>query len=133
MKRVFQKVQAEMPDVKASAPNPNPNLAMNIAGRTDPLTGNVDYNPFLMQTMSPDDREQTMAHELTHVKQRQEHPIMSLLKSFMPQGDYQNRDNEMEAFQAERNRSLAHRLSVPDPQTGATDIQLPPIRKSTVK
>lgn len=133
MKRVFAKIQGEMPDVKANPPRSNQNLPMNQAARTDPLTGNVDYNPFVLQTMSPDDREQTLTHEMTHVGQRQEHPIMSVLKSFLPQGPYHQRDNEMEAFQAERNRSLSHHLSVADPESGATDIQLPPIRRNVVK
>lgn len=133
MKRVLDKVQAEMPNVKNKGMTSNQNLPMNIAARTSNLTGNIDYNPFVLQTMSPDERENTITHEMTHVGQRQEHPIMSLIRQILPQPEYQQRDDEMQAFQAERNRSLAKRLSVPDPQSGATDIQLPPIRKHPVK
>jgi hypothetical protein len=134
MKRVLAKVAAEMPDVKNPRLESNQKLPMNIAGRTDPLSGKMDYNPFVLQTMSPDERENTVAHEMTHVKQAQDTPFFKrLIDQIMPQGPYNQRDNEMAAFQAERDRSLSHHLSVPDPVSGATDIQLPPIRRQAVK
>ena len=130
MKRVLAKIQAEMPNVRPTALSSNPKLPTNVAARTDPLGGSMEYNPFMLQTMSPAERENTVAHEMTHVKQQQETPFLrQLYNQIMPQGDYNTRSNEMEAFQAERDRSLRNHFSLPDPQSGATDIQLPSMRK----
>jgi hypothetical protein len=130
MRRVLAKIQAEMPGVKPTSLTADPKLPMNVAARTSALTGSMDYNPFVLQTMRPEERENTIAHEMTHVKQQQDTPFFrQLLNQVMPQGAYGQRSNEMEAFQTERDRSLRNHYSVPDPQSGATDIELPSMRK----
>jgi hypothetical protein len=130
MKRVLAKIQAEMPNVRHTSLSSNPKLPSNVAARTDPLGGSIEYNPFMLQTMSPAERENTVAHEMTHVRQQQETPFWSqLYNQIMPQGPYNTRSNEMEAFQTERDRSLRNHFSLPDPQSGATDIELPSPRR----
>lgn len=136
MKRTFAKVSAEYPNTKPVTMTPYNAIEKFLAPSdavaiTNPFTGNISYNPFMMQVMSPDDREQTVAHELTHSRQAQETPwYRTALRALMPQEEYKMRPGEMEAYQAERSR--ANRLdlrNLADPQTGATDIQLPSMRK----
>ena len=103
---------------------------------SNPFTGNMTYNPDMMGQRSQFDKEQTMTHELTHTGQTQNNvPWHKLLTAIferdekVPAGVGSNvnnpyfwRSNELEAFQAERNR--AARLKTPnyaDPITGKRD------------
>jgi hypothetical protein len=148
MQRALKKVTAENPGTKQvsvtpsnSAPLTNLMMPKGAMAVTNPFTGNITYNPEAMQGQSPFDMEQTMTHELTHTRQTQDQPwwkTAASLFSFddkVPQGipkgsmlddPYHWRTREMEAFQSERDR--AARMKTPfymDPETGASDIQLP--------
>lgn len=136
MQETLAKVQAEMPDVQRtnlSAMGPVSKLfaPRGAFATTNPFTKNIKYDAENMNSLNKDEKENTMAHELTHVRQAQNTPFMKrLIDAIMPSKlPYAQRGNEMEAFQTERDRSLKNHLSMPDPQTGATDIQLPSIRR----
>jgi hypothetical protein len=152
MQRAMTKVMAQYPGTKQVTVSPSssslitslmmPRGAMAV---TNPFTGNISYNPEAMQGQSPTDMEQTLAHELTHVRQTQNQPWWKTAASLfapdekVPAGIGQNsvwnspynwRPREMEAFQTERDR--AQKMNIPgysDPVTGATDIALPPMNK----
>jgi len=132
MQRILAKIQAENPSVKPVTMTPSTGnplerifLPRGAQAITNPFTGNIRYNPEALQGQSENDLSNTVTHELTHSKQAQETPwYRTALQAFLPQGEYSKRPYEMEAFQSERNRSLANNLSMSDPQTGATDIQL---------
>lgn len=150
MQRALRKVLAERPDIKpvsvssSSAPSSFLTRMMMPRGSiatTNPFTGNITYNPDMMAGQDP---EQVMVHELTHSKQAQTTPwyktAMSLFSpdEKVPSGispnsslndPYQWRPRELEAFQAERDRSSSMGMSTPDPVTGARDIQLPSMKK----
>lgn len=122
------KVQAEMPDV-ANAPVENMGwLDQLIAGAKGKMNGgltmalthnsgggSVALNPAAMAQVGQSDREDTIAHELTHVRQarrdfgdknilqRAAQVFQDLQEAHMPYGQ---QPNELEAFQAEGNRAV---------------------------
>jgi len=137
--KAIKKVKKEMPDQAATGVEPSGFLGKFLSrganASTNPFTGNVSYNPDMMQRMSPDETENTFAHELTHSRQIQAKPYLnrftdvmkSMVPRFMGGGDeeYYQRPREMEAFQAERDRTSRMGLrGMPDPTTGARDINL---------
>ena len=156
MQRAYTKVSGEMPDVKKVSVSPRgSNLLTGLMmprqsfAVTNPFTGNITYDPDMMVGQSPTDMENTLAHELTHVRQTQNMPwyqhMMSIGQNMLgmdrgqtPAGlnqssplnnEYYWRPSEMEAFQTEKNRTLNQGLDVPDPMTGSRDIILPSKRK----
>lgn len=143
MQRALAKVQGEMPDVKQVSIGPSGFLSRlfmpkSTLATTNPFTGNIGYNPEAMAGVGQDELENTIAHELTHVRQTQNVPwykkIMDMVSpvestpsiaSGSMNSPYQWRPSEMEAFQTERDRTLAHHLpDMRDPQTGMGDIML---------
>jgi len=130
------KVLGEMPDVNPVSVSPSAGILdkllgmrRNIMAITNPFTGNVSYNPSALEGQSDTDLEQLLAHELTHSRQAQNTPwYQTAMNAFMPQGSYNQRPYEMEAFQNEKNRAIAQHLSMSDPITGATDIPLPSMK-----
>lgn len=148
MQRALKKVQGENPGTKQVTVSPStaspitrmmmPRGAMAV---TNPFTGNITYNPEAMEGQSPTDMEQTLAHELTHVRQTQNQPWWKTAASLfapdekVPAGispnsplnsSYQWRPREMEAFQTERDRASAQKIpDYADPVTGSRDLQLP--------
>lgn len=147
MNRVLAKIQGENPDVKKVTVSPTQSsfltkifMPRGANAVTNPFTGNITYNPEMMEGMSPEEKEQVMSHELTHVRQTQKVPwhklVAEILKpdetpppgqNFPLNDSYYWRPREMEAFQAERDR--ATRLKTPnyiDPVLGTRDIPLIP-------
>lgn len=165
MQRAYAKVSAEMPDVKRVSVSPRQSSFMTSLfmprgayAVTNPFTGNITYNPETFEGQTQDDIEQTLAHELTHVRQMQDTPWYGHLAEIgnqmyqntrgllgmstedqVPEGikkgsatdnPYYWRPREMEAFQAERDR--ATRKKIPyyvDPVLGTRDINLYAPRK----
>lgn len=136
MQRTLTKVQGEMSDIRKPTIAPHGFMSKLFApygslATTNPITGNISYDPEKMNNLNNNEKENTMAHELTHVRQQQNTPFMKrLIAAVTPQLPYNERGSELEAFQTERDRSLKNHLSMPDPQTGATDITLPSRRKN---
>lgn len=132
--RAIAKVRGEMPDVSNVSVNPSSSnmlarffMPKQSIATTNPFTGNVTYNPDQLTGMSQGEIENTIAHELTHSRQAAAEPfykvLMNALNPMRP--DYYDRPEELVAFQAEKDRTLAKHLSVPDPITGNRDIPLP--------
>jgi hypothetical protein len=154
MQRALAKVLGEMPDVKSVTASPSDSSMLGklmmpraTEATTNPFTGNISYSPTGMQGMQSPEIEQTVAHELTHSHQAQNTPwYRTMLDAYkpdakVPQGitpgsvldnPYLWRPNEMEAFQAERNRAMRLGLNMPDPVTGARDIILPKDKKKGI-
>lgn len=153
MQRALAKVQGEMPDVKKISVTPStssmlPGIFMprGADAVTNPFSGNVTYNPDMMQGQSPHDMEQILTHEMTHVGQTQNTPWYSILGDMfkpdvkVPQGitpgstldnPYYWRPREMEAYQAERNRASKYKTpDFVDPVLGTRDIMLPSPRRN---
>lgn len=144
MQRALAKVQGEMPDVKKVSVSPGGGILSKLflpkstLAVTNPFTGNITYDPAEMMNISPDEQENTIAHELTHVRQTQNQPWYKTLMSMVSPVErapniasgsmdsaYAWRPSEMEAFQTERDRTLAHHLpNMRDPQTQMGDIML---------
>ena len=132
MQGAFTKVRGEYPDVKPVTLTPSDSLLTkwmlprNAQAVTNPFTGNIMYDPNMMQGLNQDEIENTLAHELTHSRQAQQDSwVKTAMQMFMPQEEYNMRPNEMQAFQTERDRALSHHLTTPSPQSGAMDIPLP--------
>jgi len=159
MQRAYAKVIAEYPGTKKVQVYPSDSslltkLAMSKRAYavTNPFTGNIAYNRDTMADQSQQDMEQTMAHELAHVRQMQDTPwyghlaevgnqMLQNVKSLwggnedkVPEGirpsspyndPYYWRPREQEAFQVEKDRALKMGLSGPDPMDYSRDIQLP--------
>lgn len=136
MTGAIKKVRGENPNMAGTSIEPAGWLGNQIlsglgaSGVTNPMTGSIIYDPAAYQQMSPDLRENSLTHELAHAKQIQDmsywNRLSNLFSSFLtPPEPYNERPNEMGAFQAERDRSLSRGLNLPDPVTGRTDIQLP--------
>jgi hypothetical protein len=147
MQRALKKILQERPDIKPVTVTPSTNLS-NLPTRmmmprgsvavTNPFTGNITYDPNMMQGQDP---EQTIVHELTHSKQAQTTPwwqtavnmfkpdvkVPAGISQNSPLNDpYQWRPQEMEAYQAERDRAAANKIPYyVDPVTGSRDLQLP--------
>lgn len=126
-----------MPDVKKVKVSPRESsfltrfmMPRGATAVTNPFTGNITYNPEVMAGYTPDELEQVIAHELTHVRQTQNTPWWKTAGEIfsMPfEEEYYKRPREMEAYQAERDR--ATRLKLPnmvDPVHGTRDIYLRP-------
>ena len=138
--KAIQKVKKEMPDQAQTSIEPSGFLGKFMSrganASTNPFTGNVNYNPEAMQFDSPEENENTFAHELTHSRQIQAKPYLtrftdvakSMLPGFLGGGeeDYYHRPRELEAFQAEKDRTSRMGLrGMPDPMTNRGDIELP--------
>lgn len=143
MQRVLQKVLGQMPDVSpitmsSQSPGPLSIMPKNAMATTNPFTGNIHYNPAMIQGQSQDEIGNTVAHELTHSRQAQNTPwwrtAMGLFQPDVkvPQGitpgstldnPYVWRPSELEAFQTERNRQMMQPNPV-DPVYGTRDINL---------
>ena len=147
MQKALNKVLTEMPDVRRVSVSPStsslltrflmPKSSMAV---TNPFTGNITYNPEMFGGQSQNDIENTLAHELTHVRQTQDTPWYKIVgdmftpDSNAPQGLSKNspmnnpyywRPNELEAFQTEKNRTLNKNLPyMSDPILGTRDIPL---------
>lgn len=126
-----------MPDVSNVSIEPAGFFGKLLGGQaiatTSPWTGNVTYNPDIMSKLRPEEVENTLTHELTHSRQILGTPAwqrpINVIKSLLPGFDepYYQRPREMEAWQAERDRSMRLGLrDMTDPQTGGQDIELPP-------
>jgi len=136
--RALLKIHGEMPDVNPTVtPSTGSILTRFLMPRgslavTNPFTGNITYNPEAMQGMNQNEIENTLTHEMTHSRQAQTTPFYQVLFNALKQGlgmgySYNQRPEEMEAFQAERNRTLAQHLPwMRDPQSGMGDYILPP-------
>jgi uncharacterized protein DUF4157 len=72
---------------------------------TNPFTKNVRYNPDLMPRTQAE-TDDLLAHELTHVKQMNQEPLLTrLLRMAMPPKEsYQDRPTEIEAYGVEKQR-----------------------------
>lgn len=149
MQRAYAKVAGEMPDVQKVSVSPSTStfltrmmMPRGANAVTNPFTGNITYNPDMLQGVDDNERQQILAHELTHVRQTQNQPWYKILGNIMNQNvtgedtpppgmavlndPYYWRPNEMEAYQTEKDR--AQRLNYPnyaDPMTGGRDINLP--------
>ena len=154
MQRALAKVLGEMPDVKPVTASPSDSSMLGklmmpraTEATTNPFTGNISYSPTGMQGMQSPEIEQTVAHELTHSRQAQSTPwYKTLFGAYAPDvkipagikpgsvldNPYLWRPNEMEAFQAERDRATRLGLNLPDPVTGARDIILPKVKKKGI-
>jgi len=134
-KKSIQKIKQENPDVadaSFSEAGPIARFFANKSARAiaNPFTGNVTYFPDRMASMPEEEAENVFHHELQHTRQiRGMNPLQRLMmvgKSMLGEEEYSQRPRELEAFQAEKDRSRRLGLnSMPDPYTGATDIQLP--------
>jgi hypothetical protein len=166
MQRAYAKVSAEMPDVKKVSVTPSSSsfytsllVPKGALAVTNPFTGNISYNPDSFEGQSQDEIENTIAHELTHVRQSQNTPWYGHLADVanqlvqntkgmlgmtredqVPEGipassplhdPYYWRPREMEAFQTEKDRAARmHQSNFVDPMLGTRDINLPaPIPK----
>lgn len=160
MQRAYQKVAGEMPGVKPITISPSSaSLATKIFtprganAVSNPFTGNMTYNPNMINEMGYNDfdKEQIIAHEMTHTAQTQDMPwykklgdiwsqqmgetLHNTVPKEIPQNSVLNnpyywRPHEQEAYQAERDR--AARLHTPnyvDPILGTRDIPLYPEKK----
>lgn len=152
MQRAYAKVAGEMPDVKKVSVSPSTSSLLSrwfmprgANAVTNPFTGNITYNPEMLAGLDDNDREQILAHELTHTKQTQNTPWYKILGGIMKQnlgGDsvpegvrpssplnnpYYWRQHEQEAYQAERDRAMRNKIpNYVDPVTGGRDINLLP-------
>lgn len=138
------RVRKEMPDVAGVSIEPQGAIMGTLArggqAHTSPF-GNVTYNPSALQGLSSDELDNVFTHELTHSRQAQREGLgekaMTFWQSIAPRwaggrdyptagGDPRNfSPAELEGFQAEKDRSLAKGLNLPDPITGERDIMLP--------
>lgn len=133
----IQKIKEENPDQASTPVQPagffGKLLAGNAEATTSPWTGAVSYNQEKMNNLSAPEQENILTHELVHSRQIQQTPYINRLanfaKSMIPGMDesYYNRPREMEAYQAERDRNMRLGQQMPDPISGAKDIELPPV------
>jgi hypothetical protein len=72
---------------------------------TNPITKNVRYNPDLMPRTQAE-TDDLLAHELTHVKQLNQQPLLSRLwsRAKPPTESYYDRPTEIEAYDVEKQR-----------------------------
>jgi hypothetical protein len=116
------RVQQEMPDVADAPVEPMGWLGKLISGVKGKMAGatvaavtspfgSISYDPAVMQQSSPSEQEDMLAHELTHIRQqRRQSPlerIASTVKEvFTPPEPYGRQPDELEAYQAENDRSV---------------------------
>ncbi len=86
MQRAYAKVSGEMPDVNPVSVSPSSSSLLTkwfmphgANAVTNPFTGNVIYNPDMMQGVDDNERQQIIAHELTHNRQREIEKFNKLL------------------------------------------------------
>jgi hypothetical protein len=136
----IKKVRAENPDVAETKIAPAGFFARLLAPKNaraiaSPYTGNITYFPERIERegFNPDQIENMFTHELQHTRQtRALNPLQRLMnvgRQMLGEEEYIRRPRELEAFQAEKDRSRRLGLNVPEPYTGARDIQLPPMSK----
>jgi len=146
------KVRKEMPDMAGKKVGSSsgslarffmPSTAQAV---TNPFTGNVTYNPEALKGSSQDEIENMLTHEFTHSRQTDNTPFYKILGELfqrdarVPEGTtglkdpYHWRSRELEAFQAERDRTVKNKLPwMRDPQTGQGDVMLPSTRKKVAR
>ncbi len=130
VQRAFAKAQAEqkLRNVKVGPDTGIWGILMpqNAAAVTNPFTGNVTYNQKAIGQYSDDQLENLATHELTHTKQTRQRSVGASLWSLLgPTEEYTRRPTEMEAFQAERDRSTRQKRDwTMDPITGGMDVEL---------
>ena len=136
--KAIRKVKQENPDVADVSIEPSGFLSKFLSSGANasasPWTGNITYNPNMMNRMSPDEAENIFTHELTHSRQIKNTPylqrFLNVGKSLLPgfaggEEEYYQRPRELEAFQAEKDRTARMNLrNIPDPMTGRKDIEL---------
>jgi len=106
-------------------------LSPNAMGYASP--GNSIYlNPRMNEGQTPQEIADTLTHEQEHIKQQKYSPTMELLKRmFIPQGPYEQRPEELAAFQAEKDRRWRmNRMQTASPSISGSwyvpqDINLP--------
>lgn len=159
MELAKQKMQTEMPNEMNNTDiepiGPLGRLGYGIIGKvlgSTPIAktgrfGGISYDPRQMENMDQNDIEDTLTHELTHVKQLRDMPLQQkLMESVMPLQDeglpaetekslrdqgwntsYRGKANEMEAYDAEDQRKLRTQRGFP-----GQDINLPSSKKTRV-
>jgi hypothetical protein len=127
MEELLKRVRGEMPDVADASIEPMGWLGRKLSGGAIAVTtpfGGVKYDPDALKGASPDEIADTLAHELTHVRQvRQLSPLQRVLEvgrgfQFGIGGGlpYGQRPEELEAYQAEADRATAQgRTPAPAP------------------
>lgn len=150
MQRAYSKVSKEMPGVKKISVTPSNSTMMGriFTARganavSNPFTGNMTYNPDMINGMGYNqfDKEQILAHEMTHTAQTQNTPWYKTLGEIFSRDEkvpagikdtsvlnnpYYWRPRELEAYQAERDRATRlHQPNYVDPIYGTRDIPLP--------
>jgi hypothetical protein len=156
----LKKVLGENPDIKPVTISPSGGGILqrlfapkSSLATTNPFTGNITYDPSQMVGLTQGEVENTVAHELNHSKHFQNMPWYSKIGSVINQtlfddkppaqglsknspinSNYFWRPEEMEAFQAERDRTAKNRLTdvYTDPMLGTRDIPLFPPRKTGI-
>jgi uncharacterized protein YqgQ len=133
----IKKIRQENPDVADAKIEPASWFARLVTPNTvrataSPWTGDISYFPerIYNQGMGDDEVENLFTHELQHTRQTRGMGVLDKLRqlgrNMLGQEEpYRERPRELEAFQAEKDRTLRNRLSVREPYTGARDIQLP--------
>jgi hypothetical protein len=131
-----KRIKEENPDVNVDISEAGP-IAKFFSPKgqratANPWTGNITYYPERMGNLSQDEADNILTHEMTHVRQfRGMSPLQKLLavgrSALGMEESYAERPRELEAFQSEKDRSRRLGLNLPDPYTGAKDIQLPPM------
>jgi hypothetical protein len=103
---IAKKENPNLGDVKSYGPISRMFMS-NAQGYTSPAR-TIYLNPEQMAGQNPQDVADTIIHEQTHVNQmksRGSNPIMELLRESYGAGQpYQQRPDEMEAFQTEKDR-----------------------------
>jgi len=147
MAEIIAKVRQQMPDVADAPIEPmgafGKLMSKGAIATTSPF-GGISYNPDALQGASAADVGDTIAHELTHVRQVRGQSVGQKLgnvweglKYGLGLGlPYGQRPDELEAFQTEADRQLADHRS-PNPTPGFNtedwktlgDISLPAPRK----
>lgn len=136
----IKKIRTENPDI----PEDTSVLPAGPIGRffmghsnaiTNPFTETVYYNQPSTDQMTQDELENTIHHEFQHVRQLEPQSywqrfknVASSMVGMDPEGsDYWQRPRELEAYQAEndRTRNLGLQHVRTDPRTGRGDIELP--------
>lgn len=104
----------------------NPKMLAYVSGGK-----NIYLNPRTNEGQSPQDIADTLTHEQTHINQRAAEgygPTMTLLRSMLspPSQPYERRPEEMEAFQAEKDRrNRMGRPQSPVPSFSTGDFYVP--------
>lgn len=101
---------AEAPDITTTPVEPygliSKILMRNAEAYVSPL-GTIYANQDVLKDRSPQDAADTLLHELTHVRQaRSRSPIERILEYFNQRGPYGQRPDEIEAYQAEKDRRV---------------------------